>query len=178
MVKKRDPVENQKALFEWCTTNKIIPGANCDSTSVGEMLEVTYFTIYLDRFKNKENHLNFIQELMKVIFFVYISRKTSVGPRQNCLKKDKIKPIQNPHILLHDHNNHGSEVGRRKDFRFVRENSVNSMQMTFDISWDLTFHNIWHFMTFDISWHLTFLLSTFHFCTLAFILSQFYISIF
>ena len=28
--------------------------------------------------------------------------------------------------------------------------------MTFDISWHLTFHDIWHFMTFAISWHLTF----------------------
>ena len=28
--------------------------------------------------------------------------------------------------------------------------------MTFDISWHLSFHDIWHFETFDISWHLTF----------------------
>ena len=26
--------------------------------------------------------------------------------------------------------------------------------MTFDITWHLTFLDIWHFMTFDISWHL------------------------
>ena len=29
--------------------------------------------------------------------------------------------------------------------------------MTFDISWHLTFHDIWYFMTFYISWHLLFL---------------------
>ena len=35
----------------------------------------------------------------------------------------------------------------------------------FDISWRLTFHDVWHFMTFVISWHLSFDISwllTFH----------------
>lgn len=41
---------------------------------------------------------------------------------------------------------------------------MKNLLITSDISWHLTFHDIWHFMASDTSWHLTFH-DTWHFMT-------------